>query len=79
MPARFRYLFPLCLLLGLALSGCGQKGRLYIPPSCSPVNAEGETRVLIGEDGEPLPPCPPDEEAETPYPYTDNESDDINE
>lgn len=48
-------------ILSLPLSGCGQKGPLFIPPSCSPVRADGTVRELTNEDGDVLPPCPPPE------------------
>ena len=49
----------LVAILSLPLSGCGQKGPLFIPPSCSPVLADGTVRELTDEDGNLLPPCPP--------------------
>lgn len=57
MPARLTILSLLVILL-LPLSGCGQKGPLYIPPTCSPVNADGAVRERTDEDGNVLPPCP---------------------
>ena len=48
-------------LLSLPLGGCGQKGPLFIPPSCSPVLADGTVRELLDADGNVLPPCPPPE------------------
>lgn len=53
--------FFLVALLFLPLTGCGQKGPLFIPPSCSPVLADGTVRELTDEDGNVLPPCPPPE------------------
>lgn len=56
---------PTCIffvaLLFMPLGGCGQKGPLFIPPSCSPVLADGRVRELTDKDGNVLPPCPPPE------------------
>lgn len=57
MTARLTILFLLVILLA-PLSGCGQKGPLYIPPTCSPVTADGTVRERTDEDGNVLPPCP---------------------
>lgn len=62
MRAQFTTLL-LFFLLFLPLSGCGQKGPLYISPTCSPVAADGQVRELTDENGSILPPCRSDESA----------------
>lgn len=49
----------------VALAGCGQTGPLYLPPTCSPVQANGEIVETLDEDGNVLPPCPPPETVAT--------------
>lgn len=82
MPARLTILF-LVVILFAPLSGCGQKGPLYIPPTCSPVAADGTVRERTDEDGNVLPPCPrevPEEatDADQMNPEQTNDNDPLN-
>lgn len=53
--------FALVLAFSCLLAACGQTGPLYLPPTCSPVQADGTVVDTFDEDGELLPPCPPPE------------------
>jgi len=78
MPARLTTLL-LVFLLFAPLSGCGQKGGLYIPPTCSPVRADGTILQRMDEDGNVLPPCPPAETDEEPGAETESEAEPLDE